>query len=193
MTDVHLDWLSATTALDLNSVIDALATRVCIASTKVIRPRNRGYSSALQLFDLSGDSIASVEFGKGAPRTLVISTGAEPNDLVRGALAVADSDSRATRVDSAIDLTGDFDQLAGLVKTAASSPRRGKPIGFQNLIQSDAGSTLYIGSPASAGRVRLYEKGREQRAKGNPRAPLDWVRCEIQWRPRVSSGPVRWS
>ena len=96
MTDVHLDWLSATTALDLNSVIDALATRVCIASTKVIRPRNRGYSSALQLFDLSGDSIATVEFGRGAPRTLVISTGAEPNDLVRGALAGADSAAQSS-------------------------------------------------------------------------------------------------
>lgn len=48
-----------------------------------------------------------------------------------------------------------------------------------------SGRTLYIGSKDSPLRVRIYEKGKEQREKGiDPNASLDWARIELQVRPK---------
>ena len=49
-----------------------------------------------------------------------------------------------------------------------------------------AGRTMYYGSKHSDIRIRVYEKGLEQRGKGVPddMAPENWIRVELQSRPR---------
>lgn len=43
--------------------------------------------------------------------------------------------------------------------------------------------TLYVGSPSSSIRLRLYEKGIEMRERHKVEAPTDWIRIEVQLRP----------
>ena len=50
--------------------------------------------------------------------------------------------------------------------------------------QAKTGRTLYVGSPMSSVRVRLYEKGKEYAARGIKDVPHDWVRLEGVFRPR---------
>lgn len=54
----------------------------------------------------------------------------------------------------------------------------GAPVGLKN-----TGRTLYLGSPSSDVRVRLYEKGLKEIGEGRSESP-NWVRLEIQVRPK---------
>lgn len=51
-------------------------------------------------------------------------------------------------------------------------------------LSGERGRTLYLGSRSSSVFARLYEKGKEQLAKGNDEAPADWVRLELVYRPK---------
>lgn len=55
----------------------------------------------------------------------------------------------------------------------------------------DAGSTVYLGAVASATRVRIYDKGAEQKAAGVEVPDGTWVRCEVQFRDERSDVVVR--
>ena len=99
---------------------------------------------------------------------------------------------RPSRIDVCLDFQGpgswdDVYQLGVL-----TSGRFGvRPTHYGDYLNAEHGRTLYIGSGKSTHKVRLYEKGHEQREKNvNPEAPLDWVRVEFQVRP---SAPTRLS
>ncbi|MFN7610152.1 MAG: replication initiation factor domain-containing protein [bacterium] len=47
-----------------------------------------------------------------------------------------------------------------------------------------SGRTMYFGSTTSSARVRVYEKGRKERAAGDLSADPGWVRIELQYRPQ---------
>lgn len=85
-----------------------------------------------------------------------------------------------TRVDAAIDWFEDglFDTLAHAFKIYAKDHRLS--ISTPGDWVRGEGRTLYIGSRNSPLFVRLYEKGYEQRKKGDFKAPLNWVRFEVE-------------
>ncbi|MEE0972161.1 MAG: replication initiation factor domain-containing protein [Bifidobacterium ruminantium] len=188
ISDPHLDWASLTVQLPPERIVDAIRRKVRGAwNIRVATPKNRGYSEAFEVLDTSADPLCTVEAGASHGWNLVTATGTQPNVEVLEAvrmLAAHGAAARATRLDSAIDVFGgDFDQLAGLVEMAAKKPKNGAPVRSFERWDSPTGRTLYVGSRAAAVRVRVYEKGAEQRSKGNTDAPLDWVRLELQWRP----------
>ena len=92
---------------------------------------------------------------------------------------------RPSRIDVCLDFQGpgSWDDLYQIAKLAAG--RFGvKTRLYGDFINAESGRTIYLGTGNSTHKVRVYEKGHEQRAKkANPEAPLDWVRSEIQVRP----------
>lgn len=94
-------------------------------------------------------------------------------------------DHKPSRVDVALDWQdeGVFDLLTNAALSVAR--KHGLATSLQgDWVDSERGRTLYVGSTQSTHRLRVYEKGYEQRAKGvDPDAPLDWVRTEFQVRP----------
>ena len=110
------------------------------------------------------DSLCMLEVGAAHGWNLVTATGTQPNAEVLDAvrlLAAHGAAARATRLDSAIDVFGgDFDQLAGLVESAAKMPKNGAPVRSFERWDSPTGRTLYVGSRAAAVRVRVYEGAR---------------------------------
>jgi hypothetical protein len=54
--------------------------------------------------------------------------------------------------------------------------------------RAEKGRTLYLGAGASAVQVRVYEKGRKEGPPANP----DWVRVEIQVRPKGRVQRAAW-
>lgn len=92
---------------------------------------------------------------------------------------------RVSRADVAIDFRGQ--SIEGLVAITEPIARKARAsvifVGDPDP-KSGKGRTWYFGSKSSDVRVRIYEKGLEQRAKGVEDSPEDWVRFEGQFRPR---------
>ena len=180
--NVHLDWLSATTGMPPR-LIGNRPRAVGACAVHAAMPHTRGYTQCCEIINGTGDAICTIESGASHGRNLVVASGSQPNARIRQVLAPID-DCVATRVDSAIDVEGDWDYYADLAQHAAETPRKGCPaIRSINRIKSDTGRTLYLGSPKSAIVVRVYEKTREQWAKGNTDYPPGIIRIELQWRP----------
>lgn len=106
---------------------------------------------------------------------------------------------RVSRADVAYDVDepGAFDRLYKAAHALARAPRRGGRGGVLatstvgDWLDGENGRTLYIGAPSSALRIRIYEKGHEQRAKHpDQKFSPDWVRVEWQIRPN-SAGKSR--
>jgi len=90
---------------------------------------------------------------------------------------------RVTRVDSCADFDapGAFEGLlAPCLQVKADHRLKGSKAGDWDDFPED-GRTLYLGSTASAVRVRLYEKGRQPEYRHLQRD--DWTRIEVQARP----------
>jgi len=83
---------------------------------------------------------------------------------------------------------GSFEAIEAIVKPIARTARaQVKMLGDPDVGTDDKaepGRTLYLGSRQSDAFIRLYEKGIEQQAKGNPDADPNWVRLEVQIQPR---------
>lgn len=187
--NVHLDWLSATTSMDPGLIAGRLRA-VGASDVHVATPHTRGYPAACDVVNGYGDAICCIESGAAHGRNLVVASGSQPNARIRQVLSTVD-DCLATRVDSAIDIEGDWDYYADLAQQAACTARRGCPaIRSINRIESPTGRTLYLGSPRSAIVVRVYEKSREQWSRGNSNFPAGIIRLELQWRPAGSNRKV---
>lgn len=183
-----LDWLSCTFQEDAQGISNALnAAGFCLGDVKPAIPRNPGYHSAVAFTDLQGDVILTCEFGSNSGWNLVYSGGSQPCARVRDVIRQAFESARATRVDSAVDFRGNFNEIAAKVNKAAFANYGVRPLKGIGFIDEGQGRTYYFGSKKSAALVRVYEKGLEQRSKGLSNAPVDWVRVELQWRPSKHS------
>lgn len=125
----------------------------------------------LLLISYGGDHVKGI--------TQVHSTGDNAPDLHR-ALKLSGLDHEPTRIDSAIDWDEEylFDTLAPVFKQFAVE--KGLKIGMLGDWHRNEARTLSIGSRNAPLFVRLYEKGYEQRAKGDEKASLSWVRFEVE-------------
>src|SRR5665811_2181912 len=107
---------------------------------------------------------------------------------------------RVSRVDSRIDFGGaesdsrTWDILYATVVAFARERGLATTIHGDFLGSGEAGRTLYVGSPKSEVRLRLYEKSKEVRAHSRTRSGSvvsDWVRVEVEVKPRKRTARQR--
>lgn len=179
----NFDWYQATLDEVPRTIADAVAAAFPeTASVEDGRGRN-GYSQGLYVRDGEGEIIASIfSGGMDAPPNCF----ASGSNAQRFAGVIREhwpSAHKVTRLDSAADVPGEFWDLVGKLKPLAQA----KGLKFRTWDEGDPadGSTFYIGSKASRVMCRLYEKGKELRAKGHPVTDeqLGLVRFEVQLRP----------
>lgn len=198
--DPRWDWYQATIDRDGLDVTDHLQA-VLGCSAHLEAKGQLGYSHQVRL--ARGDRPMAVVFAGGQSGTMVRSSGAEAHE-VGGVLRAIFPDHRVSRVDVAIDFDGGsaaWDAAAAVLEDLALSSNIDASL-IRDPVR-DRGRTLYLGSPKSEVRGRLYEKG----LKDAPETHPGWVRWETQVRPqhkaqkaltatltpRQAAGYARWS
>jgi DNA relaxase NicK len=132
--------------------------------------------------DSTGIEVGSVQWGGYQGDLSMIEVKGEPTPQAVKALRERFW-HRVTRVDACADFDapGAFERLLGpcmdvKTKYRLKGERRGDWEDFP-----EEGRTLYLGSPKSSTRVRLYEKGKQPEYRHLSRN--DWTRIEVQVRP----------
>lgn len=150
----------------------------------------QGWSTSVQGFDREGHRVGSVYFGGGRSDVHVVSTSTAA-DTARASLIGFDR-ARTSRVDTRVDTLVPFADLVRIVESSGS--QYGSRITWMEsaVCGGEAlGRTVYLGSPKSAVRVRVYEKWLE--------SPGQYVegtnRVEVQLRPpsKVKERVSSWS
>ncbi|PKQ17232.1 MAG: hypothetical protein CVT68_08460, partial [Actinobacteria bacterium HGW-Actinobacteria-8] len=188
--EAHFDWYGATIEDRPERVVDRLSVAFC-ASMRPARPRH-GYSEAFELVDASG-TVTTVFIGgsNGAPHA--VCSGQASDKFVAAVRRNWPSAHSVARMDSRIDFGGaesdshTWDLLYPTVAAFAQERGLATSIHGDFLGSGDAGRTLYVGSPKSEVRLRLYEKSKEVRAHshtGSGAVASDWVRIEVQVKPK---------
>ena len=167
------DW-SATThdarETVVHDLLHALGTRVALPGNGL-----QGWRQSVKAFDGDGHALGSVYFG-GRDDVHLISTSSAA-DAARRAVVGLDR-ARTSRVDTRVDTLASFEDLREVCEAAAGMKAR---VTYMESRQGgeSTGRTVYVGSPTSAVRVRLYEKWLE--------SPGQYVegtnRVEVQLRP----------
>lgn len=180
------DWSSTTHDLRdglVRDLVTALGARTILPGKGL-----QGWRQSLRAFDSEGFALGSVFFG-GREDVHVVSSSSAADRARRAVLAV-DDEARTARVDTRVDTLMPFRDLAGVCRSAAG--RKAEIVWMQREVDGEsAGATIYVGSPASAVRVRVYEKWLE--------SPGQYVegtnRVEVQLRPpsRAKGGVSSWS
>lgn len=151
---------------------------------KVAVKEGRGmhtFGHRLGFRDESGDEFGQVMWG-GAQQYVYFEVKGERTPEAVEALR-ARFWHRVTRVDSCADFDapGAFERLLGPCLSVKKAHRlKGSKLGDWEDFP-DEGRTLYLGSPASVSRVRLYEKGKQPGYTHLERP--NWARLEAQIRP----------
>lgn len=139
------------------------------------------FGERLSWLDDAGGEVGSVSYGgRQGERCMIEVKGERTPDLV-GALREAHP-HRCTRVDACIDFErpGAFEALLEpVLKAKADHDLYGERRGDWE--KPELGRTMYLGSPKSAVRARLYEKGKQPEYRHLQR--FDLARLEIQVRP----------
>jgi hypothetical protein len=168
------DW-SATTHdghdLVVNDLVDALG-----AVTVVPGKGLQGWSRSVKAFDRDGYALGAVYFGAREDAHVVSTSSAA--DAGRRAVLAFDGQARTSRVDTRVDTLVPFEHLREVCEGVAGPKTLLTYVASKRGGES-TGRTIYIGSPSSAVRVRLYEKWLE--------SPGQYVegtnRVEVQVRP----------
>ena len=158
--------------------------------TEVVEPGRglQGWSQSVRGYDGDGYLVGSVYFGAARDDVHVLSTSAAADSARRAVVGM--DHARTARVDTRVDTLVPFDQLRASCEAAAGMKAR------STYMESSEGGvslgrTLYLGAPASAVRVRVYEKWLQ--------APGEYVdgtnRVEVQLRPpsRAKAMVSAWS
>lgn len=148
-------------------------------------PGHHRFDNRDVVIDRDGNAVASIYHGgkTHGDRVMLDVKGWRTEHAVK-ALRKATASHRCTRVDSRMDFEreGVFEQLLEpLMAIVDRKKLYSKPDGdWRN--HPELGRTQYVGSPDSAVRVRLYEKGKESAQRFRNR--FDWTRLEVQVRPK---------
>lgn len=177
----RFDWYQATIHdIEVGELVGQFLTDFPDTSVARCAPRH-GYREGLQILRGSHE-LAQVWHG-GNPGVHVQAT-SEDAPLVAEFLRSNWPWHHVTRADACEDWTepGLFDVLAR--RLIAYAQEKGITINQQGDWVRGKGRTLYLGSPKSATRLRLYEKGYERLAAGWVSPNLDWIRLEVMVRPK---------
>lgn len=193
---MRCDWYQATINDNIQNVIGILSNNLG-GNLKIAQSGMMGYQKRAFLDDENGSTLSTILWdGRTESQQLphAFATSENAPDFMN---LVRDSwrDShRVTRIDVCEDLQGSglFEDMSAKLQEIAKSKRVKTSVAGDWLTpDSPDGRTLYVGSPSSPCRVRLYEKGKEiakkafhSRGWGTPEGfPIDWVRLELQCRP----------
>lgn len=183
----RFDWYQATVRApvpDVRAVLEGLGA----VKWEPARKAPHGYAFADRLLDPDGQ-VAAVWWGGVHEHPHVVISGERAQagaELLRTHLP----DHSVSRVDSCIDYAeaGAYDRLQALALGVAQE--RGVKVGTAgDHLLTMQGRTLYLGSPSSHTRMRLYDKAAELRAQfaANPvrlaAVPEHLARLEVQVRP----------
>lgn len=184
---MRFDAYAATIEAEPADVAGNIAARFPASWAELCTPRY-GYHHAQKL-SYAGDTALLMHRTHGqVPECHVAVQGLWSPDLAAG-IRLDHPDHSVARADSCLDLQQPdlWDWLVPIAIDLATAngcriDQAGDwitPAGIAN------GRTLYIGSPSSATRIRIYEKGKQLRTlRLDPDAPLDWLRVEVQARPQ---------
>ena len=180
--------MSATIQEDSETVAEVLASALG-AQLEVARGM-LGYSLS-RVVKREGETLARVLYGGRNGNPHVITTSGAVDDVVPVLRAAWADDHQVTRMDSAQDFdgAGAFARIRGQLLARAESGRL-SVTEMQSTRGGVLSRTVYLGAPSSPVRVRLYEKGAMNLQNGDLTSSPDWVRLEIQVRPKGAPARV---
>lgn len=179
----RFDWMQKTIHEDPAEIFDVLAGTLG-AELESGRGLN-GYHRSMGVVK-DGETLARVLYGGPNGWPNVVTSGAATDDVepvIRGAWDSAE----VTRMDSAQDFDeeGGYDTVRAFLVEMHERSRVAK-FEIESTKNGVRSRTIYLGSPSSRVRVRLYEKGRFEHQLGNAGASENWFRLEAQIRPTGS-------
>lgn len=181
---IRFDAYSATTtAANHHQLAQILLDQ--IGTNEVTTAQGKGFHTfgeRLSFKDDSGSEYGSVMWGGRQGERCMIEVKGERTPGAVEAIRAA-FPHRVTRVDSCADFdeSGAFEALLGpCIEVKKAHRLKGSKAGDWDDFPED-GRTLYLGSTASAVRVRLYEKGKQPEYRHLQRD--NWARIEVQARP----------
>lgn len=187
---MRFDWYEATVPVPTDDLVEALTER--IPHELIRRGKGRhGYAQTLDLMAPEGDVAASIwvpdDAGRVHSKPHALAT-SHRTDAFVAVLRECFPLHRVTRMDPCYDVeqSGAFDRLTQAA-LAMADERRLKVNMVGDWHRGLDGRTLYVGSPTSPVRLRIYEKGIELAQKEPHLAAAfspDWVRVELQVRPQ---------
>jgi Replication initiation factor len=190
-TNLRWDWYQATlkgssdALTSVNAITRALGETISGGGRWVTCKGLYGYSQGVEL---KGVLVGSVRVFWSATDVHVQATSEAAESIVEVLRRVWPL-HLVSRADVAYDVVdpGSFERLYGRVHALARTPRAGGMVSTSTVgdwLDGIDGRTFYAGGVSSRVRVRVYEKGHEQRAKdrGSMASP-DWTRLEWQLRP----------
>lgn len=180
------DWSSTTHQGHEHAVADLV--RALTPATVLPGAGLQGWSRSLACFDAGGFLIGKVYFG-GRDDVHVVSTSAAA-DGARGSVTSLHG-CRTARVDTRVDSLASFDELATLLQEASMTYGSRVTVIESSERGESLGRTIYLGSPSSWVRIRLYQKWLE-----SPGEYADGTnRVEVQLRPpsRVKEAVSSWT
>lgn len=195
------DWYQCALSVDPQEVVSAAERFFRDESDMVVRMRHitpqRPYKTAVELYSVSPSHevvFCSVHFGGVNEKCMFRATS---DRATRGAEFVRSRfpDHTCSRVDVAMDFCEGPELFGVLVDWLVEYANNCNPkmaVDYRgDWSNASKGRTLYVGSRKSATYIRLYEKGFQQIAVGNPDADPDWVRFEAEIKPEKKEGKAK--
>lgn len=175
------DWYAATVEDKPHRVIDQIVRDFELADVEPCAPKN-GYQSAYRI--VRGQSVlANVMYGGASQGTGVhVFASSDAAIAFSGVVRKRWADHQVTRLDVAADFDRGWSYLYELA-VSISQAYKLKTSLVGDYLEGVGGRTIYIGSPSSSSRMRVYEKGK-QVYRGMSGGNLDWVRAEVMLRPQ---------
>lgn len=189
----QFDWYGATVCERPGLVLDVLEQAFLDAGEDTVRSdggKVRRYDQITFISDRRGRKLVAVKHGGAYPFPHVEGEGAA-SPVVAHAIRSLGVVHRPTRIDSALDQTkpGLFADLHALAREFERRFRLQLNYAGAAVDNDDRGTTIYLGSRRSQVFLRIYQKGlqvaEQQGLSASEITPdlLNWVRCEVVFRP----------
>jgi len=187
---MRFDWYAATVPAIPDAVLEVFRHEYIGAEFKNCKPLY-GYENGIEVSNSTG-TMAKILYGgkNGDPHIFATS---EQTDIFVPIVRQYWPEHRVTRFDSAEDFDAPMAFESLMEVCLAVADESGLQVGHQgDWHREELGRTLYLGSPKSAVRLRLYEKGKQLRAQilpehGQGLISPNWTRLELQVRPQKDS------
>lgn len=179
-TTSRFDWYSATLE-NLDDLRVAQNLAISLRGVVTFRKGLHGYSRGWSI-ERGKEKLVNVFGGSSREGEVHVQASSESCDEVVPLLRKLWPEHRVSRVDSAVDFFGDFDQLRAYAKSFAKE----RGLAWNEVTNSDGGATIYIGSRNSERFFRLYKKSEQLRALHPERAseiPAGVLRAELELKP----------
>ena len=176
----RFDWMQATIRDDVDLITETLAGTL---GGDIEKGRGLNGYRASNVIKRHDETLARVLYGgNGNPH--LIASGVATDEVVPVLRGAWSGIHEVTRMDSAqdFDQANGYDRLHGIMTEIADTSKL-TSTEIESTRNGVRSRTIYLGSPSSRVRVRLYEKGKFEHQEGHAESPENWVRMEAQIRP----------